>query len=207
MGYAFVFNFILWLLVTVFSATAIAQEKESDTWTLLLTTPVSGTTVVFGKAIGLLRRMMWPTILIVAHFAIFALTGVISPGSFFIAIWVIVTFNTVWIATGIYLSLRIKTVIFAVILNLLLGIAVYGLTPALLWLGGSMSSSRTGDRMAEQIAWILPYNYFANECTGWIAPEATHTITLIVKSGFRENPSRRTSRDIRTPPPKRSTCS
>ena len=41
MVYAVIFNGLYWLLVAVLSATAIAQEKESDTWTLLLTAPLS----------------------------------------------------------------------------------------------------------------------------------------------------------------------
>ena len=40
--YAVIFNGLLWLLTAVLAATAIAQEKESDTWTLMLTAPLSG---------------------------------------------------------------------------------------------------------------------------------------------------------------------
>src|SRR5204862_1950784 len=41
-AYACVFNGMFWLLTSVLAATAIAQEKESDTWTVLLTTPLGG---------------------------------------------------------------------------------------------------------------------------------------------------------------------
>ena len=80
--YAVFFNALLMLVVCVVSATAIAGEKESDTWTLLLATPLGAGEIVRGKFLGLMRRMVWPWILIVTHFTIFALCGVISfpPG-------------------------------------------------------------------------------------------------------------------------------
>ena len=46
------------------SSTAIANEKESDTWTVLLVSPISAKSIVLGKLVGLLRRLVWPTALI-----------------------------------------------------------------------------------------------------------------------------------------------
>ncbi len=160
-GYAFVFHGLLWLLVSVLSATAIAQEKESDTWTLLLTTPVRGATIVFGKAAGLLRRVMWPFLFAVGHFALFTVTGVISVTSFLLIVWVMVAFNSVWIATGIYLSLRLRKVTFAVILNLLLAVLIYPVVAVVLLVGGELVRNRAGEAYAEQVAWYLPYSYLA----------------------------------------------
>ena len=57
-GYAVVFNGLFMLLVCVLAGTAIAQEKESDTWTLLLATPISGWDIVWGKVLGQLRRLI-----------------------------------------------------------------------------------------------------------------------------------------------------
>ena len=53
--YAFVFNGLYWLLVAVLSATAIAQEKESDTWTVLLASASDARQIVIGKLLGLMR--------------------------------------------------------------------------------------------------------------------------------------------------------
>jgi ABC-type transport system involved in multi-copper enzyme maturation permease subunit len=168
-GYAIIFHGLLWLLVAVVSATSVAQEKESDTWTLLLTTPITGRSIVFGKAAGLLRRLMWPYVLAVGHLALFTVLGVIRPEAFALALWVLVTFNSIWIATGIYLSLRMRTVTFAVILNLLLAMIAYPGMALSLLLGGELLSSGNsrslgrdpGGRWAEQVMWYLPYSYIA----------------------------------------------
>jgi ABC-type transport system involved in multi-copper enzyme maturation permease subunit len=166
-GYAIVFNGLLWLLVAVVSATSVAQEKESDTWTLLLATPVSGRTIVLGKAAGLLRRLAWPYAMVGAHFALFTVCRVIQPEALFLVLWVIVSFNMVWIATGIYLSLRLRTVTFAVILNLLLAIVIYPGAAMGLMIGGELLSSdpapgryrSAGSAWAQQVLWYMPYWY------------------------------------------------
>ncbi len=101
------------------------EEKESDTWTLLLATPVSGRTIVWGKALGVLRRLLWPAALIAGHFLIFAAFRVISFTAAFSGIWIILSFNTVWVATGVYFSLRMAKVTTAVINNFSLALIVY----------------------------------------------------------------------------------
>lgn len=131
-GFAFIFHGLLFLISIVLSATAIANEKESDTWTLLIATPISGATLVFGKLVGVLRRMMWPFLLMVAHFCLFVVGGVLSPWALFIAVWIILTFTLPWIASGLYFSLRCKRVTTAVVLNLLLPVAIYGIVPLVL---------------------------------------------------------------------------
>jgi ABC-type transport system involved in multi-copper enzyme maturation permease subunit len=156
-GYSFVFNALMMLLVCVISGTAIAQEKESDTWTLLLATPISGWDIVWGKVLGQLRKLMWPMALIVAHFGVFTLAGVINVQTFFLVIWTIATFNFIWIATGIYLSLRIHKVTFAVILNLLLPVIIYIAVPIVLLILGELINNN--DDWAEAVGWYLPYYY------------------------------------------------
>src|SRR5665213_823159 len=107
-GYAIILNVLLSMLALILSATAIAQEKESDTWTLLLGAPLSGRTIVWGKMMGVLRRLAWPFILIVAHFLLFTVIGAISVPAFLVVIWVLFTFNVVWVASGVYFSLRMS---------------------------------------------------------------------------------------------------
>lgn len=156
-AYACVFNGLAWLVLGVLSATAIAQEKESDTWTLLLATPISGRRVVIGKILGIYRRMLWPVLIVGGHFAIFALAGVISWQAIVMAIWVMLTFNALWVATGVYLSMITRTVTFAVIINLLLAIGLYAAVPILLAIVGELTDPRV--RWAEQSFWTSPYYY------------------------------------------------
>jgi ABC-type transport system involved in multi-copper enzyme maturation permease subunit len=122
-AWACIFNFIFGGLALIISATAVTQERESDTWTLLLATPISGATIVWGKAVGVLRRMLWPLVLIACHFLLFAVTGVITFAAAFTAVWVILTFNTLWIATGVYFSLYFRKTTMAVVMNLLVALA------------------------------------------------------------------------------------
>jgi ABC-type transport system involved in multi-copper enzyme maturation permease subunit len=155
-GYAWVFNLLVWLLVSVLSATAIAQEKESDTWTLLLTTPLSGSEIVWGKVTGLYRRLLWPGVLIFAHFLLFTLVGAFDWPAFPLTLWVMFSFNSVWVAAGIYLSLRYRKVTFAVILNLLAAVVVYLAAFFVLLVVGELT--RDND-LPELVLWYLPYFY------------------------------------------------
>ena len=59
------FYTLLMLLTCVIAATSIAQEKEGETWTVLLASPLSGWAIVWGKALGVARRLMWPMVLVV----------------------------------------------------------------------------------------------------------------------------------------------
>ena len=157
--YAIGFNGLTWLVLCVLSGTAIAQEKESDTWTLLLATPVSGRDIVIAKILGIYRRLLWPALLVSAHFALFALCGVISWTAAFHVLWLIVTCNTVWVATGVYLSLRVRKVTFAVIINLMIGIVLYLGGAIVLAIASELLSAFAGihDEWAEPMLWGLPY--------------------------------------------------
>lgn len=123
--FAVLFNAVIWLLVTVLSATAIAQEKESDTWTLLLATPLSGRKIVFGKLLGLFWRLRWVFAVVAGHFVVFAVFGAIDWMAAALVLAVIACFNSVWAATGLYLSLRVSKVTVAVVINLVLAVALY----------------------------------------------------------------------------------
>src|SRR3954453_21492032 len=105
--------------------------------------------------------MVWPVGLIAAHFAIFVVTGVIHPLSLPLVLWVIVTFNSVWLATGVFLSLRMRRVTFAVIANLMLAVVVYAIPYALLFVFASIADlpgSTKRDLVAAPL-WYLPYYY------------------------------------------------
>ena len=156
-GFAIVFHGLVMLIACVIAATAIAQEKEGDTWTLLLATPLSGVDIVAAKAVGAARKMLWPMLLIVAHFGVFTLAGVIPPWAFVLTISVIVLFNTIWIATGIYLSLRCRKVTMAIIINLALPVVIYGVFSIVLAVIGELL--HVGEDLVELVTWYLPFYY------------------------------------------------
>jgi ABC-type transport system involved in multi-copper enzyme maturation permease subunit len=158
MPYACIFTGLYWLLIAVLSATAIAQEKESDTWTTLLDAPLSARDIVLGKLFGTARRMLWPTLLVIAHFSIFATARVISWAAAAVVIWVLVTFNALWASVGLYLSLRFAKVTTAVIVNLLIPVALFIAVPLAMQVAGQALVGRGAD-WGEVPAIYLPYMY------------------------------------------------
>jgi ABC-type transport system involved in multi-copper enzyme maturation permease subunit len=183
-AYGVGFNGLAWLILCVLSGTAIAQEKESDTWTLLLATPIRGRDIVLGKILGIYRRLLWPALLVAAHFAGFALSGVISWTAAFYVMWVILTCNTVWVATGLYLSLRLRKVTFAVIVNLMIGIVLYaGGAIVIAILTVLLSELRNvSDSWAEPLLWGLPY-FVLGMGVDQFAPDALMSGTFYAPGG------------------------
>ena len=161
-GYAWVFNLVVWLLSAVLSATAIAQEKEGDTWTLLLTTPLGGRDIVWGKVLGLYKRLTWPAAMILTHFLAFTAFGVLRWPVLVLTLWVIFSFNTIWVATGLYLSLRVRKVTFAVIINLLLAVVLYLAAFFVLLVVAELTRVHG---LPEWVAWYLPYFYLGEGIT------------------------------------------
>jgi ABC-type transport system involved in multi-copper enzyme maturation permease subunit len=148
---------LLMLFTCVLSATAIAQEKEGDTWTVLLASPLSGAAIVGAKTLGVMRRMLWPTVLLVAHLAVFTLAGVISPGDSAMVLWVLVTFNLIWLAWGIFLSLLFRKVTVAVICCLAGPVALYAALSLVVLVIDVMLD--LNEDLFEQVTWYMPYYY------------------------------------------------
>jgi hypothetical protein len=163
-GYAWVFNGLWWLVTAVLSATAIAQEKESDTWTLLLATPLSARQIVVGKVLGVARRMALPLVILVTHFSLFAMTGVISTQTYFVILWVTLTFNSVWVATGIALSIRFHKVTTAVIVNLTLPVLLYIVLPVLISIFDALE--RNHPQWIAYTQFYIPYSFTLEAAQG-----------------------------------------
>jgi ABC-type transport system involved in multi-copper enzyme maturation permease subunit len=89
---------------------------------------------------------------------------VIEPWAFVLAVGVIVLFNTVWIASGIYLSLRCRKVTMAIIINLALPVVLYGVFSLILAVIDEFMHLR-GD-LIEQVAWYLPFYYLGEGMNG-----------------------------------------
>jgi hypothetical protein len=98
-------------------------------------------------------------VLIALHYGAFAVAGVIGWVTWFWILWIVVTFNSIWIATGVYLSLRLKRVTFAVIVNVMIAIALYAGAPLVLVVLGQ-TLAHTGDWAEAAGTWV-PYVYLA----------------------------------------------
>jgi ABC-type transport system involved in multi-copper enzyme maturation permease subunit len=162
----------------VLSATAVATEKESDTWTLLIVSPVSGSAVMWGKFVGVMRRLFWPWTIVLLHFGIFTVAGVVSVWSTLIVIAMTVSANALWVATGLYLSLRLTRVTTAVVVNLLLPITVYALVPLVLATIEYGLDFMRGDDMAELTLYYLPYWYIGEGIDSLSRSQNVHMYAL-----------------------------
>jgi ABC-type transport system involved in multi-copper enzyme maturation permease subunit len=177
-GFAIAFNVVICLAATVISATMMTQEKESGAWPLLIATPISGRQIVLSKTAGVGRRMLVLTMLLLAHFLLIGpllgAMGVHLPmdGSYdyaddsrqgvatmwapsLLAVYVIVTFNSVWVATGIFFSTRMNRTTTAVVCNFLLLFAVFAGVPLL---AAAASFGNRGDGFTFFL-WYFPYFY------------------------------------------------
>ena len=157
--FACIFCGMLNILACVLSATAIAQEKESDTWTLLLVTPLTARGIVFGKMLGIFRRLAPLCLIITIHFLLFFIGGTINGVTLLVILYLTFTTNVIWVATGLFLSLKIKRVTFAVMLNLAGPVLLY-LVP-LVVLAIIFSSTPNSDVM-EVVGLYCPYPYMAS---------------------------------------------
>ena len=168
--FAFGYQFVGWLLAAVLGATCVAQEKEGDTWSALIAAPVSGGEVVWGKALGAVARLKWPAALVVGHFTAFWLLGLLvgdrSPryggreGLSLVAavlmVWTVLATNAVWVATGVWLSVRLSRPTTAVVANLALGLGLYVALP--LVLGGlTLATADRDGHLVQLWAWSVPY--------------------------------------------------
>jgi hypothetical protein len=104
--------------------------------------------------------MMWPSIVVVGHFLLFTVTGVVSWPACLLAIWLILGANVLWLATGLYFSLRFRSVTVAIILNLLAPVCLYLVPMIVLAILGGVIENRP-DTWAEVVALWAPYPYIA----------------------------------------------
>ncbi len=175
--YAIIFNGFFWIMAAVVSATSIAHEKESDTWTLLMTTPLSSTAIVWGKTLGVIRRLRWPVLLLVAHLFVFWVTLVIHSASVLLILAIILCCNTLWIATGIYLSLQMSKTTVAVVYNLLLAPLLYGLPFGILTSIDAFTEWYRWRHLGDNVGWYLPYYYLIAGVEG-IERNVSHMIRI-----------------------------
>jgi len=158
-AYMFCFQTLLLMIAVVFSATCIANEKESDTWTLIIASPLSGREIVYGKFFGVLRRLKWPMILTASHLLVFTIVGIVSPVATFLSLLVVITFTLPWVVLGIYFSLACKRVTTAVVLNLLTPMGAFMVVPLMLAFVDIIQRGITGNssRLSELTYYYLPY--------------------------------------------------
>ena len=144
------------------STSVTAYDWESDTWTTLIASPLSGGAIVWGKFRGVLSRLRWPAILMAGHFTLFTLAQVITFQTLLIILWTATVFTLPWIATGLYFSLRCTRPTTAVVFNLLMPLLAYAAVPVVINAVQSAVQDRNhydGRDYAEAVLYYLPFYY------------------------------------------------
>jgi hypothetical protein len=106
---------------------------------------------------GVIQTMTWPMVLIAVHFLLFTVGGVLDPIQLGLILMLMVCCNLVWVAAGVYLSLRFASVTVAVIVSLLLPVITYAGVPAVMTILDELTRSQ-GD-VVELCALYVPYYY------------------------------------------------
>jgi len=132
MSYVTIFVSMALLAHLVLAATMFTTEKERRSWPLLLSTTLTNGQIVWGKALGVVRRCLPLWAFLAAHVMLYVLVGYIHP----VAV-VHVTLIAVWIAvfltgTGLYFSVLFRRTTAAVVANMALAIALWFVIPVVL---------------------------------------------------------------------------
>jgi ABC-type transport system involved in multi-copper enzyme maturation permease subunit len=159
-GYALLYAGCLMVTAAMIGAASIATERETDSWTLLLATPLTGRAILWGKYAGILRRLALPVGLIALHFVAFVLMGILSGLSVALVLLVTITFSMLWAAVGLVVSLWSRSTTVAAGVTLALGAAWYVGVPLVLLLGG-LASGNDGDTIELSMVYH-PIYYLAN---------------------------------------------
>jgi ABC-type transport system involved in multi-copper enzyme maturation permease subunit len=141
-AYVFLFMGLGLLCGVVFSTTCITTEKESQSWLLLLVTPLGDWDILLGKAASAFRRALPVWGLLAGHLLLFTLLGHLHP-----IVWVQLPITVAWsslfvVSVGLYFSSRCRHTSSALIAGLALLFGLWVLVPALV--GGAVIPGRAG---------------------------------------------------------------
>lgn len=124
---------ILTLQAAVVSTGAITSEKDSSTWLTLLTTPLSGSQILFPKVFGSVKKLWYFSALVGAELAFGVLLGAVHPVlPVHLAIIILAT-GAFLGGTGVFFSLVARRSSSATLYNILLA--------GFLWIGLPILSS------------------------------------------------------------------
>jgi ABC-type transport system involved in multi-copper enzyme maturation permease subunit len=142
-SYGLLFIFIAVVCNTIFAATRITAEKESQTWALLLATPLSDYDILIGKGVSAFRRCLPVWGLLAGHLALFTLVGYIHPVAvlhlLIVAAW-ITCFIT---SAGLYFSARFRHTTAAVVATFSLMLGLWAAGPIV---AGVLSTATRSER-------------------------------------------------------------
>lgn len=103
------FSLILTLAVGLRAAVAIATERERNTWDGLLTSPLEGKEIVWGKLWGSVLGLRWLLVAMLYAWGVALAFGAMSPWEFFTNVVQTTTWSAFLAAMGVRMSLTSAT--------------------------------------------------------------------------------------------------
>jgi ABC-type transport system involved in multi-copper enzyme maturation permease subunit len=145
------------LFAVAIPATAISTEKESQSWFLLLTTTLDDWSILAGKAIGSLRRVLPYFLLLAGHAAFFVLVGINSWQLLLLAPVPIIGIVLFLTGSGLYFSTRFKHTTTAVVANFLLALTLWVGVPIIFSIFAELADMSSSD-----LEWLYFLNPFVH---------------------------------------------
>jgi len=171
------------LATAVLAATGLANEKESHTLSILLTTPLNDWHIILAKAVGVLRRCAPVWLLLVAHTVLFFLPMYTHPLALLhllllaAGVWAMLT------GTGLYFSACFRRTTSAVLANLGLALGLWVLLPILL---GLLTAALHPAKASAVIRQIYDVNLMTSPAIeGYVVMEGASGKEHILDSSFR----------------------
>ncbi|HWE35123.1 MAG TPA: ABC transporter permease subunit [Isosphaeraceae bacterium] len=103
------FSTTMMLGVAASAASRVATEREEDTWTSLVTTPMDGREILLPKLLGALRSVRWILLMPAALWLVGVAAGSLHPLSLPVLAVELAVFGGFAAALGTYFSLTLKT--------------------------------------------------------------------------------------------------
>ncbi len=138
-AYLMLFVFLGGVVNAVFAATRITSEKESQSWLLLLATPLSDGDILFGKAVSAVRRCLPIWGLLAGHMILFvAIRYIHAIGIVHMAL--LVAWITCFVTgVGLYFSTRFSRTTSAVVASFAVFLGLWAAGPILIGLFSMIS--------------------------------------------------------------------
>jgi len=151
--YVLLFGFLGTVVNVVFATTRITSEKESQSWLLLLATPLSDTEILLGKAVSAIRRCVPLWGLLAGHVILFILVGYIHVAAL-IQLPMVIAWVTVFVTgTGLYFGTRFKRTTSAVVAGFSLILGLWAVGPVL---AGVVTVAAPRSQMPTMYMWTHP---------------------------------------------------
>ena len=152
-SYVMLFLFLGGVVNVIFAATRITTEKESQSWLLLLATPLSDWDILFGKAVSAFRRCLPIWGLLAGHMVVFVAIRYIHPAAM-LHLFVLVAWLTFFITgTGLYFSARFTRTTSAVMASFAVMFGLWAVGPIIV---GLVSEIVRHDDVLKVLMWCHP---------------------------------------------------